>query len=178
MNPFTNHSAAERPAVVAEIERRFAANPELAAEFDAMSSRSRREKIIATLDFIGKVRSEHAAIKAAVAAKRQKLSALENARTAHAGLKSSLAAANARVATLATAQAARKAPTAVSATKPAPAPTAQAPTRRMMNPPPTAAAPIPQASTAPSGTITMDGFRALSPTDRMAFVKSGGKLSN
>jgi hypothetical protein len=61
------------------------------------------------------------------------------------------------------------------------APTATAPApkaRRMMNPPPTQAATRPQSPAAPTGILTLDGFRALSPAAKMDFVKSGGKLSN
>lgn len=89
MNPFIHTSATQRPAVIAECEKRFAANPQIAAEFDRTGSQNRREKVIACLDFIAATKNENATLKANLAAKRQKIAALESAKAINSRLKTS-----------------------------------------------------------------------------------------
>lgn len=128
MNPFIA-TPSQRPAVIAEVEKRLAANPRIAAEFDELNKKSRREKIVACLDYIAAAKAENVTLRANLTARKQKLAALEKAMAASAP---------ARLFT--------SSPKAVS--KPAqvaPKPAAPAPAarRKWCNPPPTAAAPKP-----------------------------------
>ena len=86
-----------------EILTKLAADPQAGAAFDAATQRdtpgkTRREAVVATLAALTATITANAALKAQVAAARQKIAALEAARITNARLKSSLAIARGKLA--------------------------------------------------------------------------------